>query len=69
LISWELLHLDGFEGVINFLLTLDYNLRYVRFQYYDASEDMVLLAGVHPGSLFGSHDKPLCTAGTQHKSR
>jgi len=23
-------------------------------------------AGTHPGGLFGCHDKPLCTTGTQH---
>jgi len=22
--------------------------------------------GAHPGGLFNSHDRPLCTAGTQH---
>jgi len=23
-------------------------------------------SGVHPGSLFGCHDRPLCATGTQH---
>jgi len=26
-------------------------------------------AGAHPGGLLGCHERPLCTAGTQHQSR
>jgi len=28
--------------------------------------DLSRRQGAHPGGLFGCHDRPLCTAGTQH---
>jgi len=36
---------------------------------YHVTNTIYLFSGANLGCLFGCHDRPLCTAGTQHQSR
>jgi len=33
---------------------------------YNCSRYSLVMPGAHLGGLFGCHDRPLCTAGTEH---